>query len=185
MKRWWMVIALLLSVGVNLGILAALATGGFGSRSRPRPLPPPRLSSDGAVHDVGDLARGVGLDEEATREFRSLHQAFFARARESRRTSMEARRELLRELTAPDPDEQRIDEMLSAISRSEAELERAMVDTTLKARDLLGDREEGHYLRFLSSRMMRMGGGRPPGGFPPGAQGRHRDRPGRRGPRRD
>ena len=181
MKRWWLVIALLLSVGVNLGILAALATGGFGLRSRPRPDSGPRPSFDGAVHDVGDLARGVGLDEEETREFRSLHQEFFARARESRRTSMEARRELLGELTAPEPDEQRIDEMLSVISRAEAELERAMVQTTLKARDLLGDKEEAHYLRFLSSRMMRMGGGRPPGGFPPGPQPRHRDRPGPRG----
>ena len=62
MKRWWVVIALLLSVGVNLGILAALATGGFGLRSRPRPDSGPRPSFDGAVHDVGDL-RGPLHDE--------------------------------------------------------------------------------------------------------------------------
>lgn len=183
MKRWWVVIALLLSVGVNLGVLAALATGGFGQRSRPGPHSAPRPSFDGEVRDVGDLARGVGLDKEATAEFRSLHQEFFARARESRRISMGARQDLLRELTAQQPDRERIDEMLSVISRSEAELERAMVETTLKARVLLGDKEEGHYLRFLSSRMMRMGGGRPPGGFPPAPQGRHRERPGRHGPR--
>ena len=94
---------------------------------------------------------------------------------------MEARKDLLLELTAPEPDPQRIDEMLLLISRSEADLERAMVETTLKARVLLGDKEESLYLRFLSSRMMRMGGGRPPGGFPPGAPGRHGERPGRHG----
>ena len=170
MKRWWIVIALLLSVGVNLGVLAALAVDRFGPRENRRPQRPPYERFDG-VRDAGDLARGVGMDPESTRRFRGLHQEFFESAHERRRQSMELRRELLRELTATAPDRSHIEELLEQIAGLELELEKAMVDTTLKAREMLEGEAQEHYLRFLTSRLMRVGGGRPPGGFSPGSPG--------------
>ena len=186
MKRWWLVIVLLLSLGINAGILAALAVGKFQGRVEPRRSPVP---FEGPMHDARNLARGVGLDTEGSARFRELHREFFETAREQRRNSMGLRRELLSEVTADDPDRDEIEAILRRISESELEMERALVDTMLDARDILDENQEKRYLHFLGSRLMKMdrmdridhgppgGRGRPAG--PHGSRERHR--PGGRG----
>ena len=180
MKRWWLVIALLLSLGINAGILAALAVGKFQERGQPRRRPVP---FEGPMHDARNLARGVGLDNEGSAQFRELHRQFFETARKQRRNSMELRRELLSEVTADDPDRDEIEAILRRISESELEMERALVDTMLDARNILDDEQEQRYVRFLGSRLMRMDHGPGPSGGPrrPGGPHRSRDRrrPGR------
>ncbi len=163
MKRWWLVIALLLSLGVNLGILSAMAI----SRLAPEEPRPSSGRFPQAVGDTRDLARRVGLAEEETQAFRALHQSFFERARRQRRESMELRQRLLSELTADEPNGPRIDDILARLSTAEAEMERAMVETTLQSRELLDAEQEARYLRFLVSRLHHMGG-RPGMGGPGG-----------------
>ena len=166
MKRWWLVIVLLLSLGVNLGILSAMAI----SRLAPDESRPSSGRFPQAVGDTRDLARRVGLAKEETHAFRALHQRFFERTRQQRRASMELRQHLLAELTADEPNRQRIDDILARLSAAEAEMERAMVETTLQSRELLDSEQETRYLRFLVSRLHRIGG-RPGMGGPGGPGG--------------
>lgn len=177
MKRWWLVIGLLLSLGVNAGIVVALAAGRF-HRQEARH----RLPFEGPMHDARNLARGMGLDAENEEDFRELHHRFFTAAREQRQVSMELRRELLGEVTSGEPDREEIDDILLRISESELEMERALVATMLEARDLLDPGQEQRYVRFLGSRLMRMdhGGGPPrgPGHSPGSIGGRDRRHPG-------
>ena len=175
MKRWWLVIVLLLSLGINVGILAALATGRLG-REEARP----RTPFEGPMNDGRDLARRMGLDEEGGRNFRELHRRFQERTQEQRRQSMDMRRQLLEQLTAEEPDREKIEDILVRLSEAESEMERALVETTLSARQLLDPEQERRYLRFLASRMMRRPGAtrpsRPPVGRPPRGQPMSRDR---------
>ena len=176
MKRWWLVIGLLLSLGVNAGILAALAVGKF-HRQEPRRHSAP---FQGPVNDARNLARGVGLEAENAGDFRELHRRLFAAAREQRQRSMELRRELVSEVTAEEPDRDEIDGILLRISEIQLEMERALVATMFEARDLLDTSQEQRYVRFLASRLMvREHGGGPPRGpgrpdGPPGGRDRRR-----------
>ena len=72
MRRWWLVIALLLSVGLNVGILAAVATRRFG----PGGPGGQGAKQAGAANQPADplprlpqLANRLGLEGEERRKF--------------------------------------------------------------------------------------------------------------------
>ncbi len=87
-------------------------------------------------------------------------------------------REVRRELTAPEPDRQRIDELLKEASRDFLVLEQALARNVVSTREILTPEQEREYLDIVS----RM---RPP---EPGRFGPPRQLPGRgpgRFPRRE
>jgi Spy/CpxP family protein refolding chaperone len=167
-KRWWVVIALLLSVGVNVGILATLATRRMGGPERqpppPReePAPPPGPEEEG--QEPGEpprasrLADRLGLEGEPRRQFLDLQQQFFEKTVRIRRHMVETQREVRRELMSPEPDRQKIDALLQDSSRDFLSLEQALANNVVESREILDPKQEKEFLRFVATLRPQAGG---------------------------
>lgn len=172
MKRAWLVIALLLSVGINIGVLATIGVARVRGERTPRSErferfregPPP----------AERLAERLELEGEDREQFVAQHQHFFETVQQVRMRQAEVRRELRQEVGSPSPDRARIDELLAQSSGLSAELERAFVDNVLAARELLDERQQRAYFGLLSrlrgqnERRRGMEGRRPGSGPGPG-----------------
>lgn len=145
MRRWWLVIALLLSVGMNAGLLVALALNSPAAAQRQqeamRPAAPGRIPQ---------LANRLGLSGVERRRFIQRQRAFFADTAEQRRRLPELRKAVRAEMTRPQPDRARIDEQLRESADIFLSLERALVGNVLDTRELLGPEEDRRYVDLLS-----------------------------------
>jgi len=152
MSRWWLVIALLLSVGLNLGILVAIKSGP----------PPPREEREGRpaqegrqpanvdpVPRLGRLADRLKLEGDQRRRFLDIQWNLYQESTRQRLQMNEVHRELRRELTRPAPDRQRVEALLGESSRIHLALERALVNNILSTRELLGPEKEKEYLKIV------------------------------------
>ena len=181
MKKPWIWVVLLLSLGVNVGILATIGVSRFKGppkierdiwdgprRERPmrRELAPP----------VGRMADALGLEGETRDAFIALQEEFFHGMVEQRSDLESMRRELRTEVMADEPDEERIDELLTEVGEKHSELDHMFVKNILDSRALLGPEQQQRYLQMLRRMREAMGEGGGPGG--PG------ERMGREGPRR-
>lgn len=154
MRRNWIFLALLLSVGVNCGLI------GMGiARHRMQALRDPR--PPGAEGDR--LADRLELAGEARASFLRLQRELAERVRAGRRQIDESRRDLRRELTSPAPDRARVEELLAGLNRAQDALDRAFVANVLAARELLDGPAEREYLRFVERFGAAVAGPRPPG----------------------
>lgn len=174
MSRWWLVIVLLLSVGLNVGILAAIAA----RRGGP---PPPREEREGRpghegqpanvdpVPRLGRLADRLKLEGDQRRKFLDIQWNLYQESTRQRLQMNEVHRELRRELTRPSPDRQRVEALLGESSRIHMALERALVSNILSTRELLGPDKEKEYLKIVGRlRLPNPGPGiAGPGGSPP------------------
>ena len=186
MRRWWLIIALLLSVGVNVGILAALAMrrAPHPERQPPPPLEepaPPPGPEEGGPPKASRLADRLGLEGEPRSRFLSLQQQFFERTVRIRLHMAETQREVRRELMSPEPDQQKIDVLLQDSARDFLSLEQALAKNVVESREILDPEQEREFLRFVSSLRPQAGGfgprpGRRPGPPPRREGGRRRDR---------
>lgn len=180
MKRWWLVIALLLSVGLNLGILAAIAAK---KAQKPEPREPRPAEAMNPAADplprLPRLADRLGLEGEERRKFIDIQWNLFQQTARLRLQRGEVHRELKRELTREEPDRQKVNQLLAESSRIYGAMERALVDSVLASRDLLGPEQEEEYLRFVARlRVPNQAGPGLQGGQGPGPQGQPRgDRP--------
>jgi hypothetical protein len=171
MKRGWLVVALLASLGLNLGLVgmqiarARAAAAWSGERGDPGgPDPGARLA---------DRLRLEGGDRE---RFLRLQRRLAEAVREERGQIGRLRHELRAELIAPRPDRQRIDDLLAGVAGHQEALDRAFADNVLESRQQLSGRALEAYLRFVE-RFAQPG--------PPGPREALRDRgEGARGPRR-
>lgn len=168
MKRWWVVIVLLLSVGVNVGLLAALATrkiAGHGERPAdfpgPQEPPPPGPGfQPEPFHRMTRLADHLGLEGESRRRFLDLQQQLFQETLQRRMHLGETQREVRREMASSQPDAQRIDALLKEAARDYLVLEQALAKNVLATREILNPRQEEEYLRVISRlRPLGPGGG--------------------------
>ncbi len=198
MKRWWLVIVLLLSLGVNAGILATLAVHRLSKPGREGPPPDrgpipeevlPDPNPEGPPPRVTRLADRLGLEGEQRRRFIALQLRFFADTVRLRTQQVEVYRALRRELTAREPDQGRIESLLQEAARLHLALEQAMTRNVIDSRAVLDPEQERLYRQILSR--LRPPGLRPGGGLgdqPPRAQRRPRrqrapwNRPSRPGP---
>jgi hypothetical protein len=177
MRRWWLVIALLLSVGLNVGILAAvavrrLAPGGQGAKpagaANQQPDPLPRLPQ---------LANRLGLEGEERRKFLDIQWNLYQETSHLRLELGETHRNLRHELIQPQPDRAQVDRLLEESSRTYLALEKSLVSNILATRELLGPDKEKQYLRLIGQlRIPNPGGFGPNAGFGGGQQ----PRPGQR-----
>jgi Spy/CpxP family protein refolding chaperone len=186
-KRWWIVIALLLSVGVNAGILAALATRRM---TRPERQPPPPREEPaplgpeqegGGPPRASRLADRLGLEGEPRRRFLALQQQFFEQTVRIRLHMAETQREVRRELMSPEPDRQKIDALLQDSARDFLRLEQALAKNVVESREILDPEQEREFLRVVASLRPQAGGfgprpGRRPGPPPWREGGRRRGR---------
>jgi hypothetical protein len=174
-KRGWLIVALLLSVGVNLGLVGVAVARRAGlerwERAAHGEAPPAALGRR--------LADRLGVPEERRDRFVEIQRDLVERTFAERREVMRMRLALRHELLAPEPDRARIDELLAELGRREAALDRAFVDGVLASRETLDERELELYLRFLERAAPRPGfgprGG--PGGGPMPGPRRPFDRP--------
>lgn len=145
MRRWWVLAALLLSVGLNCGLLGAwLARRGLPAGPDRPPLGgPPR----GAVLELIDR---LELTAEQRERFLERHRRFFESTQADRQAMEAARRELRREVARPQPDRARLEALLDEAGRRNAALERAFVDHVLATRELLTPEQQARYLALLS-----------------------------------
>ncbi len=158
-----MVIALLLSVGVNVGLVAAIVAGRFKApaAAREERQPPP-------VERLQKLADRLGLEGEARRRFVAEQRSFFLDAARERRYLAAVNRELRAELVSPRPDPQRVDRLTAESSALYQTIERALAGNVLATRKLLDPGQERIYLQLI--RQLRPGRGPlAPPGAPPAA----------------
>ena len=158
MRRWWVIIALLLSLGVNLGLVAAVATRRIAARPEgPRAEGPgPRDLGGEPLPRFRRLADHLGLEGEQRRRFLDLQGPLFEETVRVRMRQAESQREVRRELVSREPDRERIDALLQQSARDFLTLEQALAKNIVATREILSPGQEKEYLRIIS----RM---RPPG----------------------
>jgi hypothetical protein len=151
-KSWWLVIALLLSLGINAGILAVVAANRLGRKpAKPaieQPLPPP-VAGETPQRAIR-LADRLGLEGEQRRRFIARQSSFFIETVQLRTAMAETQRELRRELTAAEPNPARIDALLNDSARSFRGLEQAMARNVVESRRLLNADQEKEFLQFVA-----------------------------------
>ena len=183
MRRWWLIIALLLSVGLNIGILAAIgarraAVAEKGERPQletrnPGPDPVPRLTR---------LADRLKLEGEPRRRFLDVQWNLYQETTRQRLRLNEVHRDLRREMSRPTPDRQRIEGLLNESARIYLALERSLVNNVFATRDLLDPEQQEEYLKIVGR--LRVPGpgagignpGAGPGGRRPGPMERLRQK---------
>lgn len=184
MRRWWVAIALLLSLGVNLGLVAAVATRKIAARGdRAEGPPPPEdrrpIEPQGPEGEplprLRRMADHLGLEGEQRRRFLDLQRQLFEETLRVRMRQAETHREVRRELVSPEPDQQRIDALLRQAARDFLTLEQALARNIVATRSVLAPEQEEEYLRILSR--MRLPG--------PGGLGQQQPPPRRRPPLRE
>ncbi len=160
MRRWWLIIALLLSVGLNVGIFAVIAARRLGSGLKgPKP-------QAGMVNPVADplprlprLADRLGLEGEERRRFLDIQWNLYQETSHLRLQLGEIHRELRRELTRPTPDKAQVDRLLAESARIYLTLEQALVNNVLATRELLGPDKEMDYLKLIAQLRVPNSGG--------------------------
>jgi len=168
MKRWWLVIVLLLSVGVNVGVVAALVghrwigeTSETGKSKEKLPdgqaIPLPN-GQEGVPQRVVRLADQLGLEGDQRRKFISLQGGFFADTLRLRTDQAETQRELRRELAAPTPSQAKIDSLLQESGNTFMALEKAMAQNVVESRKLLKPDQERKFLKLLARLRFGQGG---------------------------
>ena len=180
MRRWWLVIVLLLSLGLNVGILAAVAVRRLGPGG-------PAGKSPGAANQQADplprlpqLANRLGLEGEERRKFLDIQWNLYQETSHLRLQLGETHRNLRHELIQPQPDRARVDALLEESSRTYLALEKSLVTNVLATRNLLGADKEEQYLRLIGQlRIPNPGGFGPNAGFG-GGQQRRPGRPGQK-----
>jgi hypothetical protein len=144
-KRWWPILALLLSVGLNVGLLIDLALSSPAVTRRQQEA----LRPAGAGR-LQQLADHVGLQGPARRRFVQRQRRFFAETTGPRARLPEIRREVRSELTRPAPDRARLDALLHEAADTYLRLEQAVVDNVLDSRALLAPEQEHRYVDLIS-----------------------------------
>ncbi len=179
MRRNWLFLALLLSVGINCGLLGMgimrhrMLAGADRSDHSDRS---DRDERSPGRHGVR-LADRLELEGEERERFLELQRELAERVHAGRRRIDDARRELRRELTSPDPDRGRVEALLDGIGKEQDALDRALVENVFAARELLDGEAERDYLRFVERFGGAFAGGRPSGpGGPGGMRPRFGDR---------
>ncbi len=157
MKRWWVMIALLLSVGINVGILATLA---FQPRSPAKDAtieaPPgkPDRSAEAPREErepriIRRMADELRLEGEKRAAFTQIQRTFFEQTLAARSRMARLQREIRAEVTATDPDRAALDQLLIELSAAHTDLERAFVTNLLDSRELLDGEQERRFMHFL------------------------------------
>jgi len=155
-RRWGLPIALLVSLGMNVGILAMLWTG----KARPRAwMERPR--AEAPLGNLERFADRLELEGETRQRFLDIQRRFFETTREERRRLQGLRAELRRALTARDPDRAAVDRILAEMAAVQPKLDRALADNVLATREILAPAQERQFLRHLAF-LLRPRAGQPP-----------------------
>ena len=197
-KRWWWMWVLMLSVGINIGVLvgwaASKAKGERATAMVEQTESEPGGASEGVTGDlqrsdlgiaprrleriVGRMADELGLKGEKRESFLEIQREFFQRSVAGRDRLRAARAGLRRELTSASPDQARAEHWAGELGRSQSELEQAFIANYFATRELLDPEQDRKFRHFmgrihkLRRQLMEQGDG-------PGERFRRRQRRGR------
>jgi predicted nucleic acid-binding Zn ribbon protein len=162
-RRSWIVIALLLSLGVNLGLVGVAVARRVAvarwERVESGEAPPPGM--------IGRrFADELRLAPEKRRRFLEAQRRLADETFSGRREVFRLRDELRREVASPAPDRGRLEQLVAELARRQAELDYAFVEGMLATRAVLDEREFAAYLRLVD-RVIDARRGGPLGGPPP------------------
>lgn len=152
MKRSWVWVALLLSIGINVGILATIATARY--RGGPRVDRSPAESAP----PFARMADHLDLEGEVRERFLAIQEDLFRTTREQRERLEALRGEMRQEVMADTPDPVRVDQLLAETAQVSRDLDEAMVESVLATRRLLSPEQQQRYFRVLDR--LRPGGRR-------------------------
>jgi Spy/CpxP family protein refolding chaperone len=160
-RRWWILIGLLLSLGVNAGILATLGVQHFRGRDQPRPEQggAPPTAPEEMRPNLAPLADRLGVTGEARQRFLATQEQFVARMREGRFRLMQLQAELRAELLSERPDRSRIDATTRQLGEAYAAQDGALAESILAARDVLTPVQQERFLTFVEARLHQLRGG--------------------------
>jgi len=150
-KRWWLVLALLLSLGMNVGILTTVAV------ARLRPAAAQRAAQPPAEKRLARLADRLGLSGEERHRFLALQRQFFATTSRHRKRLQQVYREIRRELVSRQPDSVHLEQLLAESSQLYLKIEHSVTANVLQSRQLLTPEHETVYLDLIGQ--MRPGQG--------------------------
>jgi Heavy-metal resistance len=156
--RWWLVIGLLLSVGLNVGILAAVVARRAAAPGRPAAQAPGQGQGQGQANPANAndpvprltrLADRLKLEGDTRRKFIDIQWNLYQETTRLRLDLGEIHRSLRKEMTLPNPDRPRVDALLADSSRTYLALEKSLVDNVFATRALLGPEKEAEYLKIV------------------------------------
>jgi len=169
MKRGWIWVALLLSVGVNIGVLATIGVSRMRTNARwERP-------RDGEVQPhFARLADHLELEGEERERFMEIQQRLFRTTRQHQEVLQRLRDDVRGEVMSDSPDPAKVDGLLAEVGALHMDLDRALVESVLATREILTPEQQQRYFHVLERmRDARRFGGR---------EGGPTRRPGRRLP---
>ncbi|MEM7582239.1 MAG: periplasmic heavy metal sensor [Acidobacteriota bacterium] len=168
MRRWGLSILLLLSLGLNLGLIASrviqrstsdAASEAAGTEKPETGTSEPELSSASEASKrwqdsrlprmVQRMANELGLEGEKREAFIEVQRNFFEQTIAARRRMAEVQLEVRREILSSEPDRRELDALLNELSAAHTHLERAFVNNLLDSRQLLDPEQERRFMRFM------------------------------------
>lgn len=148
MRRWWLVIVVVLSLGVNIGVLSSLAANRMGVVASPSPQP--AVQRPVARDRLNLLCDHLGLSGEVRERFIERQRRFLRETDAARKHLNELRRAMRSELTAPKPNRQLIDQLDHEAADVFFSLEQALTDNVFESRALLPPAAEARYVEIVS-----------------------------------
>jgi hypothetical protein len=155
--RWWLVVLLLASVGLNVGLLAQRSkVRAWAERTAVSgPNAPERSTGDAKVEGrrpaesslpfIERLADEVGLQGEPRRLFVERQRVFFDRTREVRQALRRQQRQFRERMLEPAADRAELERQLAELAASQQALEKAFVDNYFETRDLLDPEQRERF----------------------------------------
>ncbi len=143
MKPMWLWIALLLSVGINVGVLATVGSA--------RLREPARWEREARDHGppVERVSDRLGLEGEKRDAFIRVQTDFFEEMRDRREELESLRQQLRDEVMAASPDRVEVDRLVAEMGEAYARLDEVFVANVLRSREILDPEQEQRYLGFL------------------------------------
>jgi hypothetical protein len=179
--RPWLVVGLVLSLGVNIGLVGSMLLRGRTEGRMARDFEP---GGDPGVR----LADRLALEGDVRERFLARQRRLAGEVRELRPRIGRLERELRHELVAREPDRARVEAVGRELAELTSAIDRAFVENVFDTREILDGRAEREFLRFIERFPgLRRAMSREPRDFEPrrpfpGPGDRFRDRPGGRPP---
>ncbi len=151
MKRRWLTILLLISVGLNVGLFASriLRKPAEGVDTGERTVDKTREATERLPKVVQRMARELGLEGAKRDAFVDIQRGFFEQTMAARGRMASLQLEIRREITSTEPNRDTLDVLLIELSEAHTDLERAFVNNLLDSRELLDAEQERLFMRFL------------------------------------
>jgi Spy/CpxP family protein refolding chaperone len=157
-KRWLIVVLLLLSVGLNIGLLAQRGREKRErqerreARQEARQNPESRAARERPLLKrlLERMVEEVGVAGEQRDKFIAIHESFFDRTLATREKLRQGQRALRDNLTSPQPDRALADSQAAEIAAAQKEVEAAFIESYFATTAILDQDQRQRYSKLVS-----------------------------------